>query len=123
MNEQRDSSNAADVTLIHHEQRTWTIVAYVFHLFGAVLALPSILGLVMNYVLRDNALPESRSHHDWMIRTFWWALAWTVLTWILWLTFIGIPLAMLLGCVIWLWWMYRHIRGLLRLADHLPMPD
>lgn len=106
---------------LYNDQRIWVIVTYVLHLFGAVLALPSIVGLVMNYVLRDNALPTQRSHHDWMIHTFWWALAWTVVTWLLWITFIGIPVAIILGCGIWLWWMYRHVRGLIRLSDHLPM--
>lgn len=118
----RHSTQGENVTLIYQDQRVWAIVTYVFHLFGAVLAIPSIIGLIMNYVLRDNALPEIRSHHDWMIRTFWWALAWTVFTWLLWITFIGIPIAMLLGFGIWVWWMYRHIRGLIRLADHAPMP-
>lgn len=111
-----------DMTPVYQEQRTWAIVVYVFHLFGAVLALPSVIGLVMNYVLRDAALPETRTHHDWMIRTFWWALAWTVFTWLLWVTLIGIPLAIVIAFGIWIWWMYRHIRGLIRLSDHLPMP-
>jgi len=121
MHEEHDRP-AGDVALIQHEQRIWAIITYVLHLFGAVLALPSILGLIMNYVLRDNALPATRSHHDWMIRTFWWTLGWTVLSILLWVTVILIPLAWLLGVGIWLWWMYRHIRGLIRLADHQPMP-
>lgn len=112
-----------DISLIYNEQRIWVIVTYVLHLLGAVLALPSIIGLVMNYVLRDGVLPEMRSHHDWMIRTFWWTLGWTVLTWLLWVTVLGIPLAMLLGFGIWVWWMYRHVRGLIRLSDHLSMPS
>lgn len=111
-----------DVTPVDQEQRIWIIVTYALHLFGAVLALPSIVGLVMNYVLRDGLPSEARSHHDWMIRTFWWALGWTVLIVLLWITVFGIPLAWLLGCVLWVWWMYRHIRGLIRLADRLPMP-
>lgn len=106
----------------HQEQRTWAIVIYILHLLGAVLALPSIVGLVLNYVLRDDTSPAIRSHHDWMIRTFWWTLGWTILTGILWITLLGIPLAMLLGVGIWIWWMYRHIRGLVRLADYLSMP-
>ena len=116
------NNDSGHLERIENEQRIWTIVTYVLHLFGAVLALPSIIGLVMNYALRDSALPASRSHHDWMIRTFWWALGWTVLTWILWLTLLGIPLAVLLAFGIWVWWIYRHVRGLIRFADHLSMP-
>lgn len=117
-----EQEQAGSMAVIDQEQRVWVIVAYILHLLGAVLALPSILGLVLNYVMRDAALPESRSHHDWMIRTFWWALGWTAVTWLLWVTLIGIPLAMFIGVVIWIWWMYRHVRGLIRLADRRAMP-
>ncbi|HEX6928140.1 MAG TPA: hypothetical protein VF267_02750 [Gammaproteobacteria bacterium] len=117
-----DSGTVDSAAIARHEQHVWAIVTYLLHLLGAVLALPSIIGLILNYILRDNALDEARSHHDWMIRTFWWALGWTALSILLWFTLLGIPLAALLGCGIWLWWMYRHIRGLVRLAGHLPMP-
>ncbi|MDX1443727.1 MAG: hypothetical protein R3270_08120 [Gammaproteobacteria bacterium] len=111
-----------DIQLVNQEQRTWVLFMYILHLFGAVLAIPSIVALVFNYLLMDRALPETRSHHRWMIRTFWWALAWTILACVLYITLIGIPLAILLWGLIWLWWMYRQIRGLLRLADYRPMP-
>lgn len=122
MTENRDSEFTGSASPATGEQRAWLIVTYVLHLLGSVLALPSIIGLVMNYVLRDDAASDVRSHHDWMIRTFWWALAWTVITWLLWVTLIGIPVAIVLGFGIWVWWIYRHVRGLLRFSDRLPMP-
>lgn len=100
------------------EQRIWVIVAYVLHLLGAVLGLPSIAGLVINYVTRADALPELQTHHGWMIRTFWWSLFWTVIAVITWVLLVG----MLIAFLVWVWWLYRHIRGLIRLADGLPMP-
>lgn len=111
-----------DVRFVHQEERTWVLLMYILHLFGAVLAIPSIIALIFNYFLMDRALPETRSHHRWMIRTFWWALVWTIVACILYITLIGIPLAILMGGIVWLWWMYRQIRGLLRLADYRPMP-
>ncbi|HEX7048060.1 MAG TPA: hypothetical protein VF275_10880 [Gammaproteobacteria bacterium] len=122
MTENHDMYQAGDAAANHGEQRVWLIITYALHLFGAVLAVPSIIGLVMNYVLRDSAVAELRSHHDWMIRTFWWALAWTVVTWILWITLLGIPLAIMMGFAIWVWWIYRHVRGLIVLSDRMPMP-
>lgn len=103
---------------VYHEQRVWIIASYILHLLGAVLGIPSIIGLVLNYVQRDTALPDLRTHHSWMIRTFWWALFWTIIAAITWFLVVG----MLLAPLIWIWWMYRHIRGLIRLADRLPMP-
>lgn len=104
------------------EQRIWITVAYILHLLGAVLGAPSIIALIFNYVLRSDVDEPLRSHHDWMIRTFWWTLGWTVLTFLLAITVIGIPLAWLLGIGVWLWWLYRHVRGLIRLVDRMPMP-
>lgn len=104
------------------EQRIWITVAYILHLLGAVLGAPSIIALIFNYVLRSDVDEQLRSHHDWMIRTFWWTLGWTALTVLLAITIIGIPLAWLIGIVVWVWWIYRHVRGLIRLADRLPMP-
>jgi uncharacterized membrane protein len=60
----------------------------------------------------------------WMIRTFWWTIAWFVI--------IAIPAALLtmvtfglLGFLFVLpavWFLYRMIRGLLALNDGRPMP-
>lgn len=100
------------------EERIWAIVAYVLHLFGAVLGLPSIAGLVINYVTKGDAPPELQSHHSWMIRTFWWSLFWMVIAIITWIFFIGMAIAF----IIWVWWLYRHIRGLIRLFDNKAMP-
>lgn len=102
----------------YDDQKIWVILCYVLHLLGAVFGLPSLIALVINYVRKDVALPDLATHHRWMIRTFWWALFWTVLSILTWVFIVG----MVLAGAVWLWWMYRHIRGLIRLADALPMP-
>lgn len=103
---------------VYQEQRTWAIITYVLHLVGAVLAIPSIIGLIMNYVLLDSALPELRSHHQWQIRSFWWALFWTVIGLVLLLVFIGYFVLF----AVWVWYLYRHIRGLVALSEYRKMP-
>ena len=41
----------------------------------------SIIAVIVNYVRRsDEADPLYARHHSYMIRTFWWALLWLVLT-------------------------------------------
>ena len=99
------------------EQRTWLIVTYLLHIVGAILAIPSIVGLILNYVLREDTGAELRSHHDWQIRTFWWSLLWVVIGTIL----IWVLVGYFILLATWLWWMYRHVRGLIRLADHRDM--
>ena len=36
-------------------------------------------------------------------------------------TIIGIPLAWLGGIAIWIWYVYRHVKGLIDLADNKSM--
>jgi len=103
---------------VYANQRLWVIACYVLHLLGALFGLPSIAALVINYVRLDVALPDLATHHRWMIRTFWWALLWSVIAALTWIFVVG----MVIAGLVWVWWMYRHIRGLLRLADRLPMP-
>ena len=110
-----DNNVAADSG--YQDQRIWAIVAYILHLFG-VLAFPSIVALILNYLRRDQAHEILQTHHSWMIRTFWWALLWVLISAVTWFLVIGVFVA----AAVWLWWMYRIIRGLIYLADNKPMP-
>ena len=90
-------------------------------LFSAGLL--SILVLIVNYVKR----PETQgtivySHHSWMIRSFWWYVVWSAVAWVLFITLIGIPIALLVLGVAWLWALYRIIRGFVDLNNNRPMP-
>ncbi|HEX7079950.1 MAG TPA: hypothetical protein VF329_02915 [Gammaproteobacteria bacterium] len=100
-------------------ERALVLVAYVLHLIGSVSALPSIVGLIVNYLKRPDGDSLLRSHHDWMIRTFWWALFWVVIGWIARFVLIGYAILAL----VWLWFVYRHILGLIRLANGEPPPQ
>jgi uncharacterized membrane protein len=58
------------------------------------------------------------SHHTWMIRTFWWTILWYVIGVIT--LFIAIGFAIL--AIAWIWYIYRHVRGLIALSNGEPMP-
>jgi uncharacterized membrane protein len=98
--------------------RTLAVIAYALHLFGAVAAIPSIVGLIINYVKRDRDDELFDSHHAWMIRSFWWAILWCVLGLVTFLIGVGIVILLL----VWLWYIYRHVRGLIALINGEPMP-
>jgi len=99
-------------------ERAFALVGYVLHLIGSVAALPSVIGLILNYVKRNDSDALLGSHHAWMIRTFWWALLWVVIGWITTLVLIGWAILAL----VWLWYVYRHVLGLIRLANGEAMP-
>jgi uncharacterized membrane protein len=98
--------------------RTLVFVAYVLHLVGAIAGVTSIVGLIVNYLQRGHADDVIDSHHRWMITSFWWGLLWIV---------IGLlTLVLVVGWVIlffaWLWYIYRHVRGLIALVNGEPLP-
>jgi uncharacterized membrane protein len=76
----------------------------------------ALLALIINYLrLADEREPLFLAHHRYMIATFWWTLLWLVLVSPLWLLFF-LPGA-LAYALVWLWYLYRCLKGWLRFND------
>jgi len=87
-----------------------------------VFGMPSIIAVVINYLKRGEARGTFlASHFRWQIRTFWFALLWCLTGGFLFVTFIGIPLAVAVFFAAGLWVIYRIGRGWLALRDRKPM--
>ena len=83
---------------------------------GGVFAL---VALIINYLRRvDETDAIYLAHHRFMIATFWWTLVWLVLLSPLWLLFI-LPGAIAYA-VVWLWYLYRCLKGWLRFNANRP---
>ena len=97
--------------------------------FGATTVLgsflfgwPSIIAVIINYVRRSDARGTwLESHFTWQIRTFWYAVGWSVLVFL-----IGLPLTLvIIGFGVWaagffvlgVWAIYRIAKGWLKLKD------
>ena len=109
---------ASDEPMSRQSDNTITLVAYVLHLVGAIAGITSIVGLVLNYMNADRYDETLASHHRWMIRSFWWALLWLVIGIVTWWLVIGWVICF----VTWVWYVYRHIRGLVALVNGEPLP-
>jgi uncharacterized membrane protein len=91
-------------------------------LFGV----PSIIAVVMNYLRRDDARGTwLESHFSWQLRTFWFALFWVVLIFLLSLPlflvlvgFLTFPVGVI---IVGIWVIYRVARGWLKLKDGRPV--
>jgi len=101
---------------------TITIVAYVLHLLGAITGVLSLVALIVNYVKRGDDGPEMDSHHSWMIRSFWWAIFWCVIVAVSYLLVVGIFIGWIGFGIVWIWYVYRHLRGLIHLTGGKPLP-
>jgi uncharacterized membrane protein len=85
-------------------------------------SVPSIVAVILNYVKRGDARGSwLDSHYRWQIRTFWYAIGWVMLAFLLMVTVIGIPFAFAILVAVSLWLVYRIARGWLRLRDQRPM--
>ena len=103
--------------------KMWGWVSYVLHLIVAVAAvLPGaqvsiallLIALVIDFVKRGDAAGTwQSSHFDWRIRSVLWAGVLYVITIPLWLLFI------LPGWIAWVvisvWFLYRIIKGMVRM--------
>jgi len=87
-----------------------------------VFGLPSIVAVVISYVKRGEARGTFlESHFRWQIRTFWFAVLWCVIGGALFITLVGIPIALAIFFGAGLWTIYRVVRGWLALRDRKPM--
>ena len=122
-------------------------VTYGLYGLGLLMLWPTLIGVVIAYVKRPDVPELLSSHYRWLIRTFWWWLvAWIVIIGAM-LTvmipnaidiegavqsgqYFNIPWeligAAVLGgfgvLIVWLWVLYRLIRGAVRLSDGRPAP-
>jgi len=116
----------------------WTTVIYALHAFSLATGLlgtatvvgafltgwPSIIAVILNYVKRGEARGTwLDSHFSWQIRTFWYGLLWVglcvlvvIFTLGIGLLFVWLPLF-----VVTVWFVYRIVRGWVRLAGRRPM--
>jgi uncharacterized membrane protein len=130
---------SAEVPHVDESLVTYTHVIYALHtlsvvigvttfhiVFSFIWSLPSIIAVIMNYARRSATHGTYlESHFRWQIRTFWYALLWSVIIAVvstpLVLVLIGIPLLYLGFLILGIWIIYRVARGWLSLKDRRPM--
>jgi len=84
---------------------------------------PSIIAVILNYAKRAEVRGTwLDSHFGWQIRTFWFALAWLLAGAVAFVTFVGIPVALVVWIGTGLWVLYRIARGWMTLSAGKPMP-
>lgn len=91
---------------------------------GSFLAsLPSIVAVLINYLKRSDVRGTwLDSHFGWQIRTFWYALLWSLIGIVLIVSVVGILVGLGVLLVTTLWVAYRVARGWWALGQQKPMP-
>ena len=99
--------------------KTLATVVYALQAAGFFLGLTWIVGVVVNYVKKEDVAGTwLESHFRWQIRTFWFGLLWGAVGVVTFLIFIG--WFILAANAIWI--IYRIVKGWLNLNENRPMP-
>lgn len=120
--EQRLPTAVADPS--SERERNILLIAYVLYALEPFsIGLTAVVAVIVNHLKVDDSSSEFvRSHHRWLLRTFWYTLLWLVLCSLLMVTIVLIPLCWLGFGVIALWHLYRIVRGGLNFFERRPMP-
>jgi uncharacterized membrane protein len=95
------------------------MMVYILQALSFLWGLTAIVGVIVNYVKRDDARGTVyESHFDWQIRTFWWGLLWGIVGVVL---ILALGLGFLVMFVAWVWAIYRVVKGWLKLTEDKPV--
>ncbi len=114
---EHDAGRPAPTTLAH--------ILYVMHAISPfTLWTLSLIAVIVGALTRDSVRGTwVETHFSWLLRTFLWGILWAViLTVIFTITVIGILFLWVPWGILTIWYLYRVIRGWLRLNDGKPAP-
>jgi uncharacterized membrane protein len=95
--------------------KTLVLAIYVLQALSFFWGITAVIGVIIAYVKRDDARGTwLDSHLQWQIRTFWWALFWSVIGFaLIWVFGLGF----LVLAVVYFWTIYRVVKGWLKLTE------
>jgi uncharacterized membrane protein len=95
------------------------MAVYVLQALSFLWGLTAIVGIVINYVKREDAIGTIyESHFNWQIRTFWFGLLWGFVGFVL---VLALGLGFLILFAAWIWMIYRVVKGWLKLTEGKPV--
>ena len=105
-----------------------TRTAHILYLMHAISPFTlwslSLLAVIIGAFTRDAVRGTwVESHYSWLLRTFLWGIVWLVIVSIVFvITVIGVFFLWIPWGILTIWYLYRVIRGWLRLNDARPAP-
>ena len=95
--------------------KTVALVVYVLQALSFLWGITAVIGVIVDYIkLEDARGTWVENHLRWQIRTFWWALFWSVIGMLLIFAF---GLGFLVLAIVYFWTIYRVIKGWLKLTE------
>ena len=100
--------------------RNLLLITYILFGVGLVVGISAIAGIIIAHLKSGDVDSEFlKSHYRWLIRSFWYGLLGAIVG------YLTIPLiiGMIILPVVWLWYLYRLVKGFLRFSDDKPIED
>ena len=115
------TAQSADTSIgINQSENHFARIVYILQAVSIFVGITSIVGVIMNHVKSGSLTdPVIQSHNSWQIRTFWWMLLWSALCMILTTVTFGIGAVLFLVPLVW--YIYRIVKGIMRLNDGKPV--
>ncbi len=101
--------------------RSIVLVSYILMAVGAFVGLTAVIAVIICHIKRAEAVATIyESHYTWLIRTFWWSLLGGIIGAI---TTPLLGIGVVISFVVWVWFMYRIVKGFLSFNERRPMAD
>ena len=112
--------NTPDTTAGGSEaERSTLLIAYVLQALAPFNGLTGVISVIISHIkVKETQNAFIRSHHSWLIRTFWWGLLWSVISFALMWVVVGFVTYAIFA----IWWLYRVVRGFMNYGEKKPMP-
>lgn len=109
-----------DLTMAH--------VVYALYAASVLNGLTALIGVIIAHVKRGDPDPLADNHYAWQIRSFWYGLALTVAAAVATVVLVVVPVIGWLAIpLVWLalvvWYVWRVVKGWVRLGDRRPLDD
>ena len=105
-------------TIELNQLKQYNLITYILYLVGFVVGITGLIAIIMNYVKRNEMRGTwLESHVDWQIKTFWYSLIGYIVGFLLTAILIGYVIIL----VVFIWHVYRLIKGLTALNDNKPI--
>ena len=122
------SASAKEIVVDDNRSTTTLQIMYLLHGLAPFTAWTlAVVAIIIGFVKRDDYRGSYlESHVSWLSRTFWWGLLWiavaSLVTFILVITVIGLLIVWLPFTALFIWYLYRVVRGWLLLNERKPAP-
>jgi len=119
MDDPQPSANSNSLISTNPGERGYANLIYILYLVGLINGVTAIVGVIMAYTAKDQAIDQLKSHYHHQINIFWKVLLFGVIGAVLSVVLVGF----LILFFAFIWYIVRIVKGMQTLARGETYPD